>query len=138
MGLNVKICKNNNCKNIFTPSANTRENFGKYCSRDCSKACVPQDFQGVRTKERTKQGVRFLNDWRRSVRPGTKVYLDQNPSIIFEIVHAERDIAWIKVHHVKPNHEHLSNLRTCWCEGEKLVTLSRCDMANSDPNWESR
>lgn len=132
--MDIRTCANPACKQIFTPSKDPYKNFGKYCGKECSKACVVQDGRGVRSRPIPPPPT-YRRDWRDTVKPGTKVYLDQETSIVFEIVHAERDIAWIKVHHVYPHHECMSNLRTCWCEGEKLVTLSRCDLVNASPNW---
>ena len=134
--MHIYTCANKTCGKIFTPSKNPRENFGKYCSRDCSKACIVPDYRGAKGRNvPPPPPTPRTHNWRDLVKPHTKVYLDQNTSMVFEVVHAERNIAWLKIHHVYPHHEHLSNLNTCWCEGEKLVTLSRCDLVNPNPNW---
>ena len=124
----MRLCAYVSCGAIFVPSTNARENFGKFCSKQCYQAGKTVVPPRAPAPPPDSGSPRRSDGWRDRNLVGTKVYLFQETSVMFEILHAERGIAWVKPFRVNKDHSDTCRY-DCLCQGEKLVYVSRCDLA---------
>lgn len=75
----------------------------------------------------------MTDTWRNEIESGTNVHVDNDPEVIFQIVHKHGTKAWITpIFHTQQHQHHHVPRGLCWCKKDQIVEMDRLDLVRTD------